>query len=343
MRKRIYLALCVSIFFMFTSCKKNEQPSNLADLKCLSNVTVKHETVKVTRGDLKEIIEEKSIVVLPRVNIDVRFEYDVILKKVHVKYDQIIKKGELIAELDTQKIEEDIEFQEFRVEQEKVLYNKMKSSGNSKEEIKIQELEIKILEEKLKKLIQDKDKFKIYAQTDCYIIKGDLITGREVEAGDSLFVIADASKFIIKNRNKIDMSKFTNVKIGDYAKLTHENQTFTGEVCFISFDEQNLGEIHFRVNDGISFGRKKFDAVRLIANFDSVILKDVLTVPRSAVKGFPKKYVETIKDGIRRLRYIKCGVLGYNDENQITIQVIGGLREGEDVILKTESTLNGEL
>lgn len=342
MRKSIYLALCVSILFMFTSCKKSEQPSNLFDPSSLSNVSeaIEYDTAKVTRGDLKENIIVNGVAVSPRVSLDVRFEYDVVLKKVYVSYNQIIKEGELIAELYTDEIEQDIEFQRFIVEQEKAIYNKMENSGRSKEELNIQALEIEISEKKLEKLIKDMEKHKIYAQTDCYIIKGDLISGRKVEAGESLFIIADATKYVIKNSNKIDMTKFTNIKIGDYATFTHGNQTFTGQVCFISFDERNFGEIHFQVNDNVSFGRKKLQDVRLSVKFHSIIREDVLIIPKVAVKNNYKDYVETIKDGVRRLRYIKCGVSGTDEQNLQIIQVLGGLKEGETIILNTKSTLN---
>lgn len=344
MKKSIYLALCISVLFIFTSCEKNEQPPDLFNASSLSNVseTIEYETAKVTRGELEENITESDIVVLPRVNLDVRFDHDVILKKVYVNYDQIIKKGDLIAELYTEKIEEDIELKRFMIEQEKALYNRMRISGKRDKELRIQALEIEILEEKLKKLIKDKEEHKIYAQTDCYIVKGDLIGGRKVEAGESVFVIADATKFIIKNRNEIDMTKFANFEIGDGVKLSYEDQEFRGWVCFISFDERNSGEIHFQVDNTTSFGEKKLGDITLKAKFDPIVIQDVLTIPKVAVKNNQKDYVETIKDGVRRVRYIQCGVEGTNKENLTIIQVVDGLKEGENVILKTKSTLDGE-
>lgn len=337
MRKSLYLALCVSMFFIFTSCGKDEPAADLLDFKCLSNATVEYEITKVRRGDLREIINVKDIHVFPKVRTNITFEEDVVLKTVYVKYDQIIKKGELIAELDTQKIDEKIQYQEFEIEMEKVLYSDMKSSGISEEELKIKELDIKILETDFKKMKQDREKYKIYAQKDCYISKGSMVSGRKVEAGESLFIITNASEFTMKTIKKVNLDKYTNVKIGDQVELTYPGQTFRGEVSFITFDERNFGRIHFRASDDVSFGEKKIREIFLSAKLDSIISEDVLTLPSMAIKDNQKKYVELLKDGVRRIRYIKCGVKGYDEKNQRIIQVVGGLKEGETVILKTKS------
>ncbi len=350
MRKKISIFITTIIMFgLLTSCGSKEEVTTELDPEYLSKVMqgIKYETVTVSRGTLHEQISENTMIISPRTIEEFKFNFDGHLNKYYVKENKIIKKGELIAEIDTKKIEHDIMMQQFVLEREQVIYNQMISKGQNEKEIKVQELEVKIEEEKLLKLEKDKEKYKIYAPVNCYITDFNVHNGEPFKAGESLFIAAHATIPIIKTACAANMIKFENINIGDSAeiKLKYGGE-YKGKVCFISSrnDSGTGGSIYFILDNESEIGAAIFEKIISESEFESKELNNRLVLPQLAVKrNGSQRYVEIIKDGVKKIRYIDCGTTGIDDKGKPCYEVLSGLKEGDVVITGTKSKFSSEM
>lgn len=334
MRKNVYIILCICMLCLFASCEQKESTAEIINLNNISDNKDKIEyvTSEVRRIDLREIIQEK-VLVDPKVTKSITMGYDVNIKYVNPHINSFVKKGDTIIEFDTKDIDREIELKKFMIDLEKRVYSGMQSSGKPIEKIKMQELEIRILEEELAKLENDREGFKVIAETDCYMTAGNPTVGRGYLSGDSVCKLVDATQYILRTRKDEDMAKFDNIKMGDSVTLSLGNDSFKAQVIYMERNSKNKGAIYFEPYTEHLFDYRKFNSIILDASFDSVMINNVVTVHRSAIKLGDKKYVEVLKDGIRRLRYIETGAKGYTEDNQVVIEVVKGLKEGEEVII----------
>lgn len=336
MRRKIYLALCISILFLFSSCNKQKQANATSDLSNLNNIQIEYETGEVKRENMMEHIVLRDVLMFPGNNWNITFPDDVVIKNVYAEFRVPIEKGKLILELDTTEIDEKIQYKEFDIEMEKAYYDEMKKNGSSEIELKIKEIDIKILNEEVAQLKKQREGYKIYAPERCYIAKGSVVKDRRVKAGESLLALSDLSKYEIKTTDYVEMKKYENVAIGEKVILDDGNETYEGEVIFMTFNERGLGHLYFAISKDALDNRMVSYGFPLAITFPDLEVKDVLTVPQAAIKYNHKYYVEVIKDGIRRMRFVKFGAIGLDMENKRVVQVLSGVSEGETVVIKVK-------
>ncbi len=337
MKKNLYIVMCMFMLVLLISCGREDSSSSPFEIGELSRPPAEYETTIAKYGNLNEVLQLDIVHAFPKEVKSIIFDDWTIIKEVYFKNRQIIKKGELILELDTTTIDEKIVYQKFELEIQEVLYQDRKKSGYGKEKLKIIELEIEKLELELSKLEETKSKYMIYAENDCYVIKGNMVKGRNIRPGESIFSIVNATKFSMTTMSEINLSKYRNVEIGDELTLDFKGTKFRGHVSYIYFDEKNYGKIYFEAEEEFLLGDKIIEELIMTAEFDTIVSENILTIPTAAIKDNQKKYIELMKDGVRRIRYIKCGLNGFNDEDQEITQILGGLREGESVIIKKKT------
>ncbi|WBW97833.1 efflux RND transporter periplasmic adaptor subunit [Oceanirhabdus sp. W0125-5] len=333
---------------LFTSCGSKEEAIKEIDSEYFSKVIegIKYDTATVTRGTLYEKVSEDTMDILPTRVKEFKFNFDGYVNEYHVKANKILKKGDLIAELDDKKISHDIMMQQFKVERQQVIYNQMKTKGQNEKEIKVQELEVKIQEEKLKKLLKDKEKHKIYAPVNCYITDFYVRKGNSFKAGETLFKASYSDKPIIKTAYAANLVKFENINIGDSAVIRQRYGEYEVKVCFISSrnDYGRGGSIFFTLDDESSMQGSIYEKIVANAEFESKELKNKLIVPELAVKrNGGIRYVEILKDGSKKIRYVDCGTVGKDENGVMCYEVLSGLKEGDVVILGIKNKLDNEI
>ncbi len=290
--------------------------------------------------DLREHLYLKNVFIFPKYREILTFDEEVIIKNVHVFGNQIIKKGDLILELDTSNFDKYIRNKKYEIDLLEILYDDMKRKGASKYDLEIKKIDIKILEEELKKLKEKLGEHTIIAEYDCYISSGSMEIGRKVEIGETLLTISNANEYTLGTQQAINLDKFSNVKIGDEVQFTNQGNLSRGEVSFISFNENNTGTMYFKVIGEMTFSKKIIHGSYLSTEFRRVISDNALVIPKEAVKENKKFYIELLKDGVRRIRYVRIGAVGFENETDDIIpveyiQVVSGLKEGESVIVDT--------
>lgn len=344
MKKLSWFVLCITIIMMFGACEKKQIESNLIDIKDIGSYESKiiYETVPVLRQDLKE--EEKVFLkVIPMHTKTIEFDRDVTLKSLNVRGNKMIKQGTLILEVENKEIDREINLSRFLVEEQRKLYQGMSSQEYSSKQIEIQKLDLEILEVELNNLLREKEKMKIYAETDCYISGGRPSVGRNYKAGSTILELSDSKNYVLETGANIDMSSYKNVKIDDRIRIKRGRKEYWANVIAINKDEHDKGKICFEDKSNMDFSDLDLKKVILEGVFDSVFLKDTLTIKLGAIHQANKKnYVEVLKDGVRRIRYVKLGAVGFNANHEKIVQILSGLKEGETVIIGEMSKMEKE-
>lgn len=340
MRKSLCLVLCICMFLILTSCGKDKTLADLEKFGNLSNVVVEYETVDVIRGDLIELLNVADVNASPKITTAISFDYDVIIKAVHFNSNEMIAAGELIVELDTQFIDDQIMYQEFEIEKEEILLKDLISSGSHKDSIRIKELDLVILELELEEMKNEKSKLNIYAETQCYYHNRTPSEGRKYLANENIVILVNNVEYDLSTSRELNLDLYKNVQIGDLVELSALGQTFNAEVSFITSNSKNYGRLHFHALEDTSFLSRSVYSTIISAKFQPIVSKDILYVPSVVVKNNKKNFVELYKNDIKRIRYIKCGVDGFDENDNPITQVVGGLKEGETVIVRKINSSN---
>lgn len=334
MRKRVGLILFAVLTLFFTACEKKVEVADGINSENITEYKEKmhYETEKVIKGDLIES-KEVDLAALPMVTREVSFEFDVSVKEVHVRLDRMIKKGTLILELDTTDIEREVEVKRFSLQKENHLYEEMIKKEMDSREIEIQRLEVEILKEELNILLSNMEKMKVYALTDCYIKIGNPSKGRKYTAKKPILRLVDSSKCVLRSKGSIDSSQYQNVNIGDMVSVRGLAKQYRARVSFIKTQGNDVKDIYLEYVPEMDIGDKKIESLKLEGKFESLTAGNVLMVSRDAIIETEKTYVEVINSGIRKVRYVEIGVSGKNDLNKGMVQIVDGLKEGDEVVV----------
>lgn len=336
-KKTIILVISCIILSLLSSCGNKEEAIAELDVEYLSKVMqgIEYQTATVKTGTLKEQVKEEHMMVIPRHYQDFKFHFDGVINDYYFQGNKLINKGELIAELDTTKIEEEIMMQKFQVERERIIYDQLKEKGGSEKQIKVQELEVKIQEEKLGKLEKDKELHKIYAPVDCYITSYTVPKHGKFKAGQTLFTVAHIVDPIIKSSKVVNMNKFENINIGDSVNIKLKSGNYKGKVSFISY-EMGKEAIYITLDDEME--KALYYKLGPDAIFETKEIRNKLLVPKVAIKrNGQQRYVEILKDSVKKIRFINCGTEGKDGDGIPCYEVLSGLKDGDEVILKKKS------
>lgn len=335
MMKRICIALSIVIVLCFTGCEKNIEKADIIDINSIEKYeeSIEYVTSKVVRIDLKEDIKEK-ILIMNRFIREISFDHDVIVKSFNVNKNKRIPKGTLILEVDSSDIDRKIESNIFQLQQEKKYFDKMKELGYSDREIELQKIEVQILQKKQENLLKKKRECSVYAERDCYLIYGSPQTGKKYLGGEALVKLSESTDYIIKTQSDKNLSRLRNVDIGDTIVFNlGDNRSHKAEVSYIERNSKEVGEIYFKnisIDEFIGFG---INPTWFEGEFDSIVQKNALVVNSNAVINGDKTYVQTIKNGVRRVRYVKVGASGVDENGERIVEILSGLKEGESVIV----------
>lgn len=345
-KKKVYIILCLAMIFLFAACgNEKELKADIIDFENVDISEAEYNISRVEKVDLIQQIKVERLQLLPKNAKTIYAKYPVMIKEYARNISEMINKGELIIELTSKELNREIRLKEFMVQQDKLVLDSIRNSGKSEMDVKIQEAKMKISEEELRKLIDDRENLKIYAETDCYVTAGDFAVGKKFKPGDQICEINDATEHIIHTL-EVNFKDYKNMNIGDImhfcfldkntGRTIKKDEYYEAKVSFISKNQANQGKIYFELLNKDALGSIKHSDFKISGTIRSIILKDVLVIPQSAVKIGSKTYVEVMKDGIRRIRYIQTGARGSTEEGKYVfggaVQVVEGLREGEIVI-----------
>ncbi|WP_082225121.1 efflux RND transporter periplasmic adaptor subunit [Pseudobacteroides cellulosolvens] len=255
------------------------------------------------------------------------------LKKVYVKSGDIVKKGDLLAEIDPGEIENQIKLQEINLKKAQIVYNeKLKSEGNAVQNNKngkqMAALDLEAERLKLNGLRSDYEKTKLYAPIDGtvdYVLS--LNEGQFIDAYKTLIRIADTTNLQLQYSE----DKIFSFQSGMKVEVTIGIKTYDGEVVRTpsdlpaDADEDSKKSIRISVKNmpqDVKIGEKALITLRLDKKENAIVL------PKNLIHNLgSRNFVQVLANGIREECDVELGL-----ETDTEVEIVKGLAEGDKII-----------
>ncbi len=253
------------------------------------------------------------------------------LSELYVQPGDAVEKGQLLAKLDTDSLELDIKKQKLSVERAQIALNAAKAAENAtSDSIRLAEIDYEMQKLQLDELQDELQKQSIYAPADgvvSYIASTGV--GQYVTARSTLIRVVDPYSIQIECTG----DNVSNFHLDQEVIVTLDQTEYAGKVVMTSaespVDVETTGSfIRVEVTDELPEGNwlGKSATIELIRQKK----ENVLVIPRNVVSMYSgESYVLVLEDGVKKERIIETGI-----KNSTEIEVLSGLEEGEEIIIK---------
>ena len=228
---------------------------------CAGEPKVTLETCKVGRGDISESVTATGTVESVT-QVDVGTQVTGIIDKLYVDYNSVVKKGELIAEIEKTLLESDLKSADANMESARLTYEYNKTNYNrdkalhEKQLISDYEYQTTLKEYEVSKTAYDKARAdrvraaknlnyaEIYSPIDGVVISREVEVGQTVVSNmnvANLYTIADLDNMqVVGNVDEADIGR---VKVGQNVVFTvdaYPDDRFDGKVTPVSYTHLTL-------------------------------------------------------------------------------------------------------
>ncbi|WP_129721503.1 efflux RND transporter periplasmic adaptor subunit [Xylanivirga thermophila] len=291
---------------------------------------ITYETIEAKRNDIERRITGSATFISAEQN-NVFFSHGGgRIKKIYIKAGDEVKKGDILAELETDNLESRIKQQEIMVKKADIIYKKTKE-GEDKYTQEAAMLDLELEQLRLEDLRRELDEAKLYASIDGKIVYMDnkLSIGDFVEAYQSIMSIADPQNLLLEYSGN-DLSEF---KPGMKVDLKVKGNNFVGEVVMTPANLPLGADDHLKNVVRISVDKlpndiKPGDSAEINLVLDR--REDVIVLPRNAVHNYMgRRFVNVLEDGIKREQDVEIGI-----ETATEVEIKKGIDEGKKVIVE---------
>lgn len=322
----IIMGTCIAAAVSLMGCSsvKNENATAIPTL--VSPVTEKLRTEPAKKGSVERTTYKAGYVV-PIKKVDMCFKFKGgYLSKLNVKSGDTVKKGQVLAELDTTDKKNAIKEEEIRLKQAQLAYENAEQSGASETQKQILQLNIDAEKLKMKQLQDDLKSAVLTADISGKVINvADVKISQFISGYQSLLTIADTEGIQVQCDG--NLPDFT---IGSKAVIKAGSTSYKGEVVTNTY-EPNSNSQNGRVVVKFLEEPKNLvigDGVTVICTIEK---KDnVVVIPYKAVRAGEDghSYVKIYENDDIVERYIEKGI-----QDGDNIEITTGISEGEIVIL----------
>jgi macrolide-specific efflux system membrane fusion protein len=294
---------------------------------------VTYETVEVKRGTIENTIRVSGSFVAVSQK-DLFFEdRGGRLKDVYVVLGQSVKKGDVLAMIDTEGIENDIKLQELAVQRAQLVYEDAKAryeiEGGSDTDLEMARLDYESNQLKLENLKTELQKAKLVSPINgqvVYVTNAKL--GEYIDAYQTVVRVADPTQLQLR----YSQDKINSFSLGQKATVKIDDKEYEAEVTMTpaeapgDADDQTKKSVFLKVEnipDTVKIGKNATISLTLEKQ------ENVIVIPKQLINNFAnRKFVNVLKDNIREERDIEVGI-----QNDTEAEVIKGLEEGELIIV----------
>ena len=176
MKKLICVSLCLALGLSLAACGKKEETQEIS-VPIYEAQTVKYRTTKAEIGDISERYVQKGSYGYPYEET-VTFGMSGQIDQLVVTQDQGVSKGDLLCTLFSDELDEQIEEKQVYLDQAKNTYAKLYNEGVSYNELQMAYLDLQIQQLEYDHLLEQKDKYNVYAPCDGYFTSGGIRGGQ---------------------------------------------------------------------------------------------------------------------------------------------------------------------
>ena len=247
------------------------------------------------------------------------------IKSVNVKEGDMVEKGQVLAELDTDSINFRISLQEIRLKKMNLILENLISSNGKERDVKSVQLDIEknqIILENLKKELANS---KLISNVSGKVIGSEIVkAGNRVRMNQPVINIADLEQIQVECKDE----KVGKLKIGMIAKIVYNDESINGDVAaIVEKGVENSSSKIARVNIDKLPRRYKFGEI-VEVTISLGMRENVIAVPKNYVKSTDKySIVQVWQKGSKVIRYVEIGV-----ENDSEVEIVSGLKEDEEIV-----------
>lgn len=292
---------------------------------------ITYETQEVKRGVIeKKISASGTFVSIEQANMFFKHRGGR-LKDIHVKVGDYVEKGQVIAELDSSDLENQIEQQEIQLKKAQTRLSQVKAHSGDKYEQRMAQYDVELAKLTLDNLKRQLNECKLTADISGNVVYVDLNVsiGDYVDAYQTLIRVADPNKLQLQVTGP-DTSSFN---LGMEADVTIKKQTYSGKVVMTPADvpldvpEEQRDIVRIEVDD-LPEDVKLGESAQVSLILDK--REDVIVIPRNLVRNYMgRKYVLVLEDGLKKERDVEVGL-----ETATEAEIMKGLEEGELLIVR---------
>lgn len=332
-KKLILLLVTLSVGISGSGCSVFPKDEELAapTLAELAKPEYKQYTAK--KGNICRAVFLDGVFVLSK-QYDLSFKArSGLLKALNVKEGDLIKRGQLLAELEGNNLENEIKMQQINLEKVQLRYTSLVEEKASELELKTAALDVDAEKLQLQDLQNEYSKITLVSNIDGRVVKCAKINiGDGISMNQTLISIVDVGKMQVectgdkiknfKEGTKINVKykekdyKGTIVALDGKKTSTDNNGTTTTQYTSMKVDMDNTPE-------GAAFG----ETVGLTVEMEKK--ENVLIIPKKLVKIAGNKGTVLMLENNKRLEKI----LDLGLDSDTDIEVVNGLKEG-DILLE---------
>ena len=255
-----------------------------------------------------------------------------VLKELKVKEGDYVKKGQMLAELDGENLNNEIKMQQINFEKAKLRYASLVEEKANEKELKIAEIEVEEEKLQLEDLQNEYSKLTLVSNVEGIVVYCPRTNiGERAEIKSTIIKVADVGKMQIECTG----DKITNFKVGMKVNIKYKEKDYTGTIASLggekaSTDGNNATVTQYtsmrididKQSDGADLG-KSVVVTAEIGKKDNVII-----IPKRLVKiSGDKATVQVLENNKKTEKELELGL-----DNYIEVEVIKGLKEGDIVL-----------
>lgn len=252
------------------------------------------------------------------------------LINVNVKKGSIVNKGDLIAEIDSRGLNNEIKRQEMEIKKFEEAYNRALKNNSGESKLKQAELDLQIEKLKLRSMDKQYNKFKLTSPIDGKVIKlTSKIKGENVNVKEDIVTITDIKDVYIEC-DVLDKT-INDIKHGMITKGTYKNKEYLGEIVEVIATAPANSETHKNPYIRIKLQNSNSEAPigeETEVKFQLTNRENVILIPKicTMIKG-KSTVVYVVKDGNKVEKDVVLGI-----DNDDFVEVVNGLSEGEEIL-----------
>ena len=345
--RAIFLAAAAAMLVMSLSgCYFLPEEEEVYDPPVVKASEVSYTTTTATRKDLvKQVVAAGTITSGTESNVAFT-EYGGSIKQVYVSAGDTVEEGQLLAELETYALDQEITIKEMEVYREELEYQIAVENGES-ETVKAKEkLDVELMQNELDGLLEQKAAAAIYADvagTVSYV--RTLSPGNWVNAGDTIVTIIDITDLYIDISPTTEVGEFL---IGRPLSIRYEGEYYDGVVVANKsgkqWDEETQGEL--LGEDGEPVLTEGSEKIRVafkddtpvssaVGNIADAVLvldsrEDVIVISANLIKTDNGQQVVYLFKNNERVRTpVTTGL-----QSGSSVEITSGLEVGDEIIIR---------
>ncbi len=250
------------------------------------------------------------------------------LDRILVTYGDVVKKGQVLAELDTGNLELEIEQQSIRLKKVKLQYQRYLTLGSDKFQRDMALLDIQLEEIKLRSLNEELRRAQLTSpMVGVVVYIGKYFPGDFVNAYTTLIQVADPSELMVAYKG-FEASEFP---LGTRVRIDLRGNRFDGEVIYTPLHMPPDASEALRDTIFVGLDETPADVssgeaatiIRVLARKE-----DVIVLPRHLVRKYmDHSFVYILEDGIKKERNVEIGLQTHTE-----VEIVKGIEAGDQVI-----------